>query len=126
LKADKKNIVLCTNDAAKNYSLITKLLQRKNRPDGVVVSVEKLTTPVYKACEALKLKMPKDIKVVCFSNLDTASILSPSLTTVTQPAYEMGKMAALVLFKALQKQNLNLSRESLVIPSSLVVRRSTK
>ncbi|MGB8193054.1 MAG: LacI family DNA-binding transcriptional regulator [Chitinophagaceae bacterium] len=126
LKQDKSSIVLCTNDAEKNYSLIRKLLQRKNRPDGIVVSVEKLTTPVYKACESLKLKIPKDIRVICFSNLDTASILNPSLSTITQPAYEMGKMAALILFKALQKENLNLTSESLVIPSSLVVRKSTR
>jgi LacI family transcriptional regulator len=126
LRADKSNIVLCTNDAGKNYELIKRLLQRKNRPDGIVVSVEKLTTPVYKACEALKLKIPKDIRVICFSNLDTASILNPSLSTVTQPAFEMGKAAALVLFKALQKQNLNLTRESLVIPSSLTARKSTR
>ena len=123
LKPDRS--VLCTNDAAKNYELITKLLKQKNAPDGIVVSVEKLTTPVYRACEALKLKIPKDIKVICFSNLDTASILNPSLSTITQPAFEIGKTAALALFKALQKQNLNLSRESAVIPSSLVVRKST-
>jgi LacI family transcriptional regulator len=126
LKVDKKNIVLCTNDAAKNYSLIRKLLNSTKHPNGIVLSVEKLTTPVYQACESLKLKIPKDVKVICFSNLDTASILSPSLSTITQPAYEMGKMAALILFKALQKQNLHLNRESLVIPSSLVVRKSTK
>lgn len=126
LKVDKKNIVLCTNDAAKNYSLIRKLLATNKRPNGIVLSVEKLTTPVYQSCEELKLKIPKDVKVICFSNLDTASILSPSLSTITQPAYEMGKVAALILFKALQKQNLNLNRESLVIPSSLVVRKSTK
>ncbi|HEY0680520.1 MAG TPA: LacI family DNA-binding transcriptional regulator [Chitinophagaceae bacterium] len=124
-KMDKENIVLCTNDAVKNYSLIKKLLHRKNRPDGIVVSVEKLTTPVYKACEELNLKIPQDLKVICFSNLETASILNPSLSTITQPAFEMGKVAALILFKALQKQNLNLIRESLVIPSVLVARRST-
>jgi len=118
--------VLCTNDAAKNYELIMKLLKQKNRPDGIVVSVEKLTTPVYRACEALKLRIPKDIRVICFSNLDTASILNPSLTTITQPAFEIGKAAALALFKALQKQNLNLTKESVVIPSSLVVRKSTR
>ena len=91
-----------------------------------MASVEKLTTPVYEVCEDLNLKIPGDIKVVCFSNLDTASILNPSLTTITQPAFEMGKMAAEVLFKTLQKRNIHLTKESVVIPSSLVVRKSTK
>ena len=125
LKADEKHIVLCTNDADQNYPLIKKLLQQKNKVNGVVASVEKLTTPVYKACEALELKIPKDVKVVCFSNLETASILNPSLTTITQPAFEMGKMAATILFKALEKTSFNLTTESLVIPSALVVRNST-
>jgi LacI family transcriptional regulator len=125
LKAEKKNIILCTNDAKKNYPLIKKMLQQINKPTGIVASVEKLTTPVYKVCEILKLKIPKDVKLVCFSNLDTAAILNPSLTTITQPAFEMGKTAASILFKALQKTNFNLIKESLVIPSALVVRNST-
>jgi LacI family transcriptional regulator len=125
LKAYKRNILLCTNDEKQNYPLIKKLLQQKNKPNGIVATVEKLTTPVYKACIALKLKIPKDVKVVCFSNLETASILNPSLTTITQPAFEMGKTAATLLFKALEKTNFNLIKESLVIPSALIVRSST-
>jgi LacI family transcriptional regulator len=125
LKADKKNIVLCSGNAKQNYELIKKLLQQKNRPDGIVASVEKLTTPLYNACASLQLKIPKDVKVVCFSNLETASILNPSLTTITQPAFEMGKMAASLLFKALSKSNFNLKKESMVIPSSLFMRQST-
>jgi LacI family transcriptional regulator len=126
LKPDRKNIISCTNDAKKNYALIKKLLQQKTCPQGIVASVEKLTTPVYQACEALQIKIPKDLKFICFSNLDTASILNPALTTITQPAFEMGKAAASVLFRALQKQNINLMKESMVIPSSLVVRKSTR
>lgn len=125
LKPDEKHIILCSGEAKQNYQLIKKLLQQKNRPDGIVASVEKLTTPVYKACVSLKLEIPKDVKVVCFSNLETASILNPPLTTITQPAFEIGKRAATVLFKALEKANFNLIRESLVIPSALVIRSST-
>jgi LacI family transcriptional regulator len=126
LKAYKENIILCTNDTQYNYPVIEKLLRHKNRPNGIVASVEKLTTPVYQACAALKLKIPKDLKLVCFSNLETASILNPSLTTITQPAFEMGKTAAALLFKALEKANFDITAERLVIPSSLVIRRSTR
>ncbi len=125
LKADKKNTILCSNNAKQNYALIKNLLQQKNNPNGIVASVEKLTTPLYKACVALKLKIPRDVKIVCFSNLETASILNPSLTTITQPAFEMGKTAATLLFETLAKSNFNLKKESMVIPSTLVVRNST-
>lgn len=125
LKAVKNNIVLCTNDAKQNFRLLKKLLQQKNKPNGIVASVEKLTTTVYMVCSILKLSIPKDVKVVCFSNLETAAILDPSLTTITQPAFEMGQSAAALLFKALEKKSFNLAKQHLVIPSALVVRRST-
>ena len=125
LKAGKEQIVLCTNDAKQNYIVLKELLQQKIRPDGIVASVEKLTTPVYKVCLDLKLNIPNDVKVVCFSNLETASILNPSLTTITQPAFEMGKAAATLLFNSLEKTNFDLSKENLVIPSDLIVRSST-
>jgi len=126
IKADTKHIILCTNDAKHNYTLIKKLLQQKNNPTGIVASVEKLTTPIYNACMELKLKIPEDVKVICFSNLETASILNPSLTTITQPAFEMGKTAATLLFNALEKTNFNLINGSLVIPSALEVRSSSR
>lgn len=125
IPADKKLIIHCPDDAKANYTMIKKMLQPKGRPDAIIASVEKLTTPVYKACELLKLNIPKDIKVICFSNLVTASILNPSLTTITQPAFEMGKSAAKLLFRKLEKSNLNLKKESMVIPSTLIARNST-
>lgn len=124
LKPDKNNIIACTNTANKNYHLIKKLLQQ-TRPDGILASVEKLTTPVYEACHELNLIIPGDVKVICFSNLETASILNPSLTTITQPAFEMGKMAASILFKVLEKSGFCLTNESKILPSALVIRNST-
>lgn len=125
LKIEPKHHIHCTNEAEQNYLLIKKLLEQKNRPDGLVASVEKLTTPVYMACESLNLNIPRSIKVVCFSNLETAAILNPSLTTITQPAFEMGKAAAMLLFRALENRNFSLVKEDFVIPSTLVVRGST-
>ncbi|MDB5231792.1 MAG: LacI family transcriptional regulator [Chitinophagaceae bacterium] len=125
LKSGNKHIIHCTNELKPNYRLVKKLLQQKNRPDGIVASMEKLTTPVYTACADLNLSIPQDVKMVCFSNLETASILNPSLTTITQPAFEMGKTAASILFRALKKTNLSLTKSSIVIPSSLMIRSST-
>jgi LacI family transcriptional regulator len=126
LQSRKEQIILCTDDARQNYELLKNIMERDNRPDGVVASVEKLTTPVYKVCADLNLKIPADVKVVCFSNLETASILNPSLTTITQPAFEMGKTAASLLFNSLEKTNTDLAKECVVIPSELVVRKSTE
>lgn len=113
------------DESEKNYELIAELLNGPNKPDGMVATVSKMTTDIYLACMALEINIPQDLKVVCFSNDSSAAILNPSLTTITQPAFEMGKQSASILFKALEKKYLVLSDESMVIPSSLIVRRST-
>ncbi len=119
------DMLMCSNDAEKDKALIKKLLQSKSRPDGIIATVEKLTTPIYICCDELNLSIPDDVKVISFSNLATAPILNPSLTTITQPAFEIGKAASTILFKALSKPLLNVKKESMVIKSALVVRKST-
>ncbi|RYG00601.1 MAG: LacI family transcriptional regulator, partial [Chitinophagaceae bacterium] len=52
IKVNPEHIIQCTNDAEQNYLLIKQLLQN-DTCDGIVASVEKLTTPIYRACEAL-------------------------------------------------------------------------
>ena len=123
---DNKMIVECSNDNDNNFSLVEKLLSGKNRPDGIFASVEKLAITSYHVCRKLDLSIPSDVKIIGFSNLETASLLNPSLTTITQPAFNIGKEAAGILFKALQKNQLNLRNEKVVLQSTLMKRDSTR
>lgn len=118
-------IVQCANDNGKNYATLKKVFQSSDAPDGIIASVEKLTIPVYLLSRELKFNIPKDLKIVSFSNSETASILNPSLTTITQPAFEIGKKAASILFKAIEKKNYKMVDENIVINSSLILREST-
>lgn len=126
LKADNSLIVSCNGDEKKNKDIIRKLLSRKNRPDGIFASVEKLAITTYEICEALNLNIPNDVKVISFSNLQTAALLNPSLTTITQPAFEIGREAASILFKLVEKRGFNFLLEKTELKSILVERNSTK
>lgn len=119
------DIIICGSDLDENSRLLQKVLKRKNRPDGLIASVEKLTTPAYLACQQLKLSIPGDVKLVSFTNLQAALILHPTLTTITQPAFEMGAAAAAALFKRLDKKKRPVQNEKLVIDSVLVARDSS-
>jgi LacI family transcriptional regulator len=126
LKTDNSLIVSCNGDEKKNKDIIRKLLSRKNRPDGIFASVEKLAITTYEICEALKLNIPKDVKIISFSNLQTAALLNPSLTTITQPAFEIGREAASILFKLVEKRGFNFLLEKTELKSILIERNSTK
>jgi LacI family transcriptional regulator len=126
LEIDNRNILMLNNDQRTNYLLLKRKLQARNRADGIIASVEKLATIIYQACADLALKIPADLQVISFSNLETAAFLDPPLTTVSQPAFEMGKTAASILVKALGRKKIELPQEEIIIPSTLVVRGSTK
>ncbi len=125
IERDNSLIVSCAGDEKRNHDLIRKLLKRKKRPDGVFASVEKLAISTYQLCAELKLRIPEDIKVICFSNSQTNAFLNPSMTTITQPAYEMGREAATILFKLVEKKRRHFLLEQTILNSKLIPRNST-
>ena len=123
---EKNLIVYCNGDEAKDKDMIRELLNGDDRPDGIFASVEKLAISAYEVCEELEINIPRDLKILCFSNLKTAGLLNPSMTTITQPAFEIGREAASILFKLVEKKGHNFLPEKTIIDSKLIVRNSTK
>ncbi|RFZ95818.1 LacI family transcriptional regulator [Mucilaginibacter conchicola] len=119
-------VVDCNEDAAQNYEIIKAMMSQPDRPDGIIATVEKLTIQIYLACRDQNINIPRDVKVICFSNQPSALIFDPGLSTINQPAFEMGRAAARALLKALKNSSLLLADESVEIPSTLIARGSTK
>lgn len=124
-KVNKERIIICNGDEDYNLMKIKTLLKGRKLPDGVFASVEKLALLFYKACLEMKIKIPDQIKVISFSNLRSAPLLNPPLSTISQPATEMGEKAATVLFKYLSKRRPLIENENFVINSELIAREST-
>ena len=71
----------------------------------------------------MDINIPNQVKVISFSSLEIAPLLNPALTTIKQPAYEMGIEAANLLFKMLsQEEAVN---DRVVLASKIVPRNST-
>ncbi|MDB5234142.1 MAG: transcriptional regulator, LacI family [Hymenobacter sp.] len=112
-------------DNEQNVALIRELLQRRPDIDGVFASVERLAISTYHVCKELGRRIPQDIKIIGFSNLEAASLLDPPLSTITQPAYDIGREAAKILLRAVEKKKAILPSQSLVLKSELFQRKST-
>ena len=119
-------ILCCDGDDHKNKEQIRKLLKRPDRPDGIFASVETLAISTYEVCEELGLKIPRDLKVIAFSNSYLAALLNPSLTAIAQPAFEMGREAAAILVNLVEKKESRFRHQKTEIKSRLIVRNSTK
>ncbi|WP_259069283.1 LacI family DNA-binding transcriptional regulator [Mucilaginibacter sp. X4EP1] len=106
------------------YSLIKSFIEEQ-KPDGILSSIEELAMPCYYACKEVGLNIPKDLKLISFSNLTHAELLNPSLTTINQPAFEIGVEAAGILFKIFNKRWYEFN-ETIVLKSNLIKRESTR
>ncbi|MVN76957.1 substrate-binding domain-containing protein [Hymenobacter sp. HMF4947] len=122
---DEELVVCEAAGKPQSASLPQTLLTQRPDIDGIFAAVESLAMSSYEACHNLGLRIPKDVKIIGFSNLKTASLLAPPLTTITQPAYEIGKEAASVLFQAVVKNRLVSAAQSKELKSELIVRAST-
>ena len=118
------NILTCHSKYDADNIILIKEHIEKYHPDSLVITVEHLATSAYIACKELKLNIPVDIKIICFTNQLTASILQPPLSTIQQPAYEMGKQAADLLFQQLKGKPMHV--QHLVLPSVLMIRESSR
>jgi len=79
------------------------------------------------AIRALKdagLSVPGDVSVVGFDDIQSAAYSTPSLTTVRQPLFEMGKRGAHILLDRIASRE-NKYPSEIVMPTELVVREST-
>jgi LacI family transcriptional regulator len=68
------------------------------------------------------LRVPEDISLVGFDDLPTSSYMTPPLTTVRQPTYEIGRLAAQAIVQMIRKQPIALK----TIPLTLVIRETTR
>lgn len=119
------HVIDCTNDYVTNRLILKEGLSNI-QPDGVFASVERLAFSTYYVCDELGIKVPRDLKVISFSSLEIAPLLNPSLTTITQPAFDMGVRSAKILFKAIDSGEDFQEADNVVLDSLLIARKSTQ
>jgi LacI family transcriptional regulator len=126
LVADPSFNITCTQNEDANIELIRDLLLSENRPDGIFSSVEKLALCTYHAVKRTNLRIPEDLKIISFSNMNIAGLLNPSLTTITQPAFTIGEECAKLLIRKLTRpKQPDLLNQVITVPSKITIRSST-
>jgi LacI family transcriptional regulator len=121
---DDQLVIGCSQDETVNYSIIKDVLENI-KPDGIFSSVQRLAFATYYVCNDLNISIPGDLKVISFSSLGIAPLLCPPLSTITQPAYEMGIKAATLLFDELENKEHAPAKKQHVLKSKLFIRKSS-
>ena len=93
-------------------------------PPTAVVAVNDLSAlGAVRFCRTQGLNVPGQMSVIGFNNVPWTELVTPALTTVAQPAYEVGASAAALLHQRIQQPNL--SPQHRILDCRLVVRDTT-
>jgi LacI family transcriptional regulator len=107
------------------YKAGVDLLQSQQRPTAVFAASNSLAIGLMRAVVACRLRCPEDVSVACFDDFEWAAVFHPRLTTVAQPAYDMGATAAALLFGRLDGSRSGAPHEA-VLQSVFTIRDSCR
>jgi LacI family repressor for deo operon, udp, cdd, tsx, nupC, and nupG len=95
----------------------------RRRPTAVFAASDHMAIAFMKSVQRAGLRVPDDVSVVGFDGIEFADFVEPTLTTVRQPRYELGRTGAHVLLEAMRGEPAPPSVIELQAP--LVIREST-
>ncbi|RJV33112.1 LacI family DNA-binding transcriptional regulator [Bacteroides sp. AF25-38AC] len=102
------------------------ILDMKKLPDAIFAINDPVAIGAMKTLQKHGIKIPEDIAVVGFTESRMAMIIEPNLTSVEQPTFEMGKLAAELLLEQLKNnQDERLSPKIITLDAKLNIRESS-
>ncbi|TKC06725.1 LacI family transcriptional regulator [Pedobacter polaris] len=103
---------------------IKELMSLPEKPDAIFVAGDRLSTGCLSVFKNLKISVPNDMAIAGFSNSDVLDLFNPSLTSVRQPAFEIGKLATQMLLQLIEAKYPVEEFEKKVLETDLFVRNS--
>jgi LacI family transcriptional regulator len=100
-----------------------RLLDLPRPPTAIFAFNDNLAIGALQAARERGLRVPEDLSIVGFDDVEPATIVTPTLTTVRQPLAEMGRTAVSLLMRLLERQRFETLH--LELGTRLVVREST-
>ncbi|MFS3930419.1 LacI family DNA-binding transcriptional regulator [Priestia flexa] len=104
------------------YHQMIKLLSLENPPTSVFVFNDEMALGSIKAVKDSGMKVPDDIAVVGFDNLNMSSIIEPNITTIDQPKYEIGNKAMELLLQLINGKEIK--KKKIVLKDEILIRES--
>jgi LacI family transcriptional regulator len=105
------------------YQATRQLLSMDDPPTAIFACNDLMAIGAIRAAAELGQQIPTDLSVVGFDDVPLASFANPVLTTIVQPKYEMGMVAATMLLERMHDPDI-LPRQK-VLDISLLIRQST-
>lgn len=105
------------------YERMLELINRPHRPTAVVACNDMMAIGAIRAIQDYGLTVGKDVSVTGFDNIPSSEHMRPSLTTVSQPIYQIGHRVCEMLINLINKKETG--KCQILLEPTLIVRQST-
>lgn len=113
-------------DLKKAEEATQKLLQEEPELTAIFYSSDIMAVGGLKAIKKEGLKVPADISIIGIDGIELAALMDPPITTLAQPAYEMGYQGMEKLITKLEAETEDLNTDDQIFQMELIERESTR
>jgi LacI family transcriptional regulator len=100
------------------------IMRKGGQLSAVFCANDLLAIGAIKAVQESGLKVPVDVSVIGIDDIMLSSLVNPALTTIRQPTFDLGAMAAKLLIQRIQDNDAGVHRK-VILPGELIIRNST-
>ncbi|RZK50577.1 MAG: LacI family transcriptional regulator [Pedobacter sp.] len=101
---------------------IKELLALTEKPDAIFIAGDRLSTGCLSVFKNLNVAVPSDMAIAGFSNSDVLDLFNPSITSIRQPAFEIGQLATQMLLQLIEAKYPVVDFEKKVLETDLFIR----
>lgn len=113
-----------TIDYTLAYSAVLQTLNTGNAPDAFFTCSDVFAAATINAAQRLGIRVPEDLSVIGFDNIETSRMTLPAITTIAQPGFQMGQQACSMLVEKIL--NPDQPDRHMLLGTELVIRGSTR
>lgn len=115
--------VECDYDFNQGVTMTEELLERFPDVDGIIACNDIVAISTYKVLHKRNIPVPEKVQLIGFDDISISSLLSPELTTISQPVKEMAEKAVELI---VNNELTGMTGGEFVFPVTLVKRQTTK
>ncbi len=102
------------------------LFASEDRPDGILGVNDRVLAGAVKAIREMGIRIPDEVSMVGFSDNPIASLIQPTLSSVRQPAYEMGEVATSMILNQIEQEGIPWKPVHRILNTRMILRESTR
>ena len=125
LKYDEELVVSCDFSLEDGKEAMEKIIQSGKKVDGIFTVCDAAAYGAMAVLKNVGYKIPEDVSVIGFTNEPFAKLIEPSLSTISQPSYEIGETATHLLLKHIESK-AEFVPETRILETELIERNSSR